>query len=610
MRPPVLALLLCMFAASPAVAAQHLYFTSLSSNALQAFDVGADGSLTANGGTVPVTNPVPVIPSPDGAHVYVGAGDNTVRIFAVSGSGGLGTETSVALSNVSPTGMAIAPDGDHLYLLNQSANNGVVFDIAADGGLVNGRVFPTGSGPAAIALTPDGAHAYVGNSLSGTIDEFSIDASGDLTSIGTIAAAQPTVPAVSPDGRHLYVGHQTNGSIRIFDIQDDGTLAPNAVPSVQAGSGVWHVLASPARAQLFAGDSATSTGLYGWAIGSDGALTAMPGSPFSGTGVTGGLAMTADGAFLFAARMAMPVIRRYAVGDSSATELGSTPDAGEAHPFSLAMSPDQPPSAALTVTAGTAGSASSFDASASTDSDGTIARYDWVFGDGATASTTSPTTTHAYASAGSYSASVTVVDDLGCSTARTHNGQYVQCNGGPGARSASTVGVAAAPSAPSSEPPPATPPAVAPELTGLAVAPRCARRRAVAAGKGHVFSYRLNIAATVRYVITRRDHSPKWPVCPRPGGATPDTYSAVGSGDVSASAGEQSTPLASISRTIRSRRSVRAGRVRIPLARIAQAASKLGYGTYVLTVTASAGGMTSDPASVRFWVLADRVGGQ
>ena len=55
---------------------------------------------------------------------------------------------------------------------------------------------------------------------------------------------------------------------------------------------------------------------------------------------------------------------------------------------------------------------------------------------------------------------------------------------------------------------------------------------------------------------------------------------------------------------------MRAGRVRIPLARIAQAASKLGYGTYVLTVTASAGGMTSDPASVRFWVLADRVGGQ
>ncbi|WP_368280045.1 extracellular catalytic domain type 1 short-chain-length polyhydroxyalkanoate depolymerase [Halomarina oriensis] len=52
-----------------------------------------------------------------------------------------------------------------------------------------------------------------------------------------------------------------------------------------------------------------------------------------------------------------------------------------------------------------------FDATGSTDSDGTVASYDWSFGDGATAS--GATASHAYGSAGSYTATVTVTDDAG-----------------------------------------------------------------------------------------------------------------------------------------------------------------------------------------------------
>ncbi|MFI7589617.1 PKD domain-containing protein [Spongisporangium articulatum] len=55
----------------------------------------------------------------------------------------------------------------------------------------------------------------------------------------------------------------------------------------------------------------------------------------------------------------------------------------------------------------------SFTAAGSADPDGTIASYAWDFGDGSTATTTDPTTTHAYATTGSFTAKVTVTDNGG-----------------------------------------------------------------------------------------------------------------------------------------------------------------------------------------------------
>lgn len=54
-----------------------------------------------------------------------------------------------------------------------------------------------------------------------------------------------------------------------------------------------------------------------------------------------------------------------------------------------------------------------FNASASSDQDGTIVDYAWDFGDGNSSSGSSPTTSHTYASAGTYGLTLTLTDDDG-----------------------------------------------------------------------------------------------------------------------------------------------------------------------------------------------------
>lgn len=92
---------------------------------------------------------------------------------------------------------------------------------------------------------------------------------------------------------------------------------------------------------------------------------------------------------------------------------------------------NQPPTASFTArpTSGTAPLAVSFDGSASSDADGSIASYAWTFGDGGAG--TGSMVAHTYSAAGTFTATLTVTD-----------------NGGATASTSATISVAAVPAAP------------------------------------------------------------------------------------------------------------------------------------------------------------------
>ena len=130
----------------------------------------------------------------------------------------------------------------------------------------------------------------------------------------------------------------------------------------------------------------------------------------------------------------------------TATNTPGTPiTVGGLDPVAVAVTPDQGPAAAFSATAAPADQASSFDASGSSDPDGTVASYHWDFGDGTTQTTTSATTTHTYTTPNAYTVTLTVTDDAGCSTAFVFTGQTASCNAGPQAQTTRqlTIGPAA-----------------------------------------------------------------------------------------------------------------------------------------------------------------------
>lgn len=87
---------------------------------------------------------------------------------------------------------------------------------------------------------------------------------------------------------------------------------------------------------------------------------------------------------------------------------------------------NQPPVASFTST--TSGLTASFNASGSSDSDGSITSYAWNFGDGATGS--GVTQSHTYAAAGTYNVTLTITDNGGLAATKTSSVTVSQGGGG------------------------------------------------------------------------------------------------------------------------------------------------------------------------------------
>ncbi|UQX89356.1 PKD domain-containing protein [Jatrophihabitans telluris] len=109
----------------------------------------------------------------------------------------------------------------------------------------------------------------------------------------------------------------------------------------------------------------------------------------------------------------------YAAGGTYTVVLTVTDNDGTAASVShqvTVTAPNVPPTASFTATPTNLSVA--LDGTASTDTDGTIASYDWDFGDNSTHGTGS-TVSHTYVNAGTYTVKLTVTDDKGAATSTT-----------------------------------------------------------------------------------------------------------------------------------------------------------------------------------------------
>ncbi len=551
-----------------------------------------------------------------------------------------------------PVGIAITPDGSTAYVANFASNSVTPIDTATN---TAGPAIAVGSEPTGIAITPDGKTAYVTNRGGDSVTPIDTTTKTAGSPI-PISVAFPFAIAITPDGRTLYVGGEGNDAVAVIDTTTNTVVdvisltTPSASIAITPDGktayvvGFGGVVTPIDTATNVAGAPfAIGTAPFGIAISPDGQkayvvnefstsvtpfLTATNAAlaPIStGPGLPVDDAITPDGKTLYVTNTddgeggAENAVT--AISTATNTVVGS-PIAVGGLAFEIAITPAQAPIAAFVAqAAATLGTATSFDASASSDARGAIGTYRWEFGDGTGETTTSATTSHTYSAPGTYSVRLTVSDSGGCSTTFVFTGQTALCNGSSRASVVEPVTVASAASGSPASAAPAVKAPSPPIVSQLRARSRCVARVQLAGAPssgsgGLAFSYTLNESASVLYVVKRRDGSPGRRTCGPAPGRTPGSYSEIGgvigpglTGANGVTLGSAaSVPAAHVrtGRTIRlhlARAAMATGRHSVTLAQIAQG-KQLAPGTYVLLVRATdSAGQRSNDATVKFFVV-------
>jgi 6-phosphogluconolactonase len=215
------------------------------------------GALTQIGtGVQAGTNPVNLVPSPDGLAVYVvNKGDSSVQEFLVQGDGSLKSTNTYKITGSSPTAAAIDPAGKFLYVTftyqsgYSSANPGpgglAIFPVSADHSLGTVATVNVGNNPIGVVASYYNHYVYVldqESSPNATVLGFSQNtSSGALTPIGgtsistvagkTVATGYPAgvVPSAIAEeqtSRFVYVTDQAANQLIGYVVQTNGSLVP------------------------------------------------------------------------------------------------------------------------------------------------------------------------------------------------------------------------------------------------------------------------------------------------------------------------------------------------------------------------------------------------
>lgn len=186
------------------------------------------------------TLPAGIAITPDGRRAYVtNRRDATVSV--------IDTKTHTVLTTVPvgyhPANVAISPDGRRAYVTNfgdpipftestvsviDTESNTVVATVPIPG------VGPFGPAPLGVAVTPDGAHVYVVNVLVSTVSviDTATNTVVDTVAVGSSPLAGPRAVAITPDGAHAYVTIFSDNTVSVIE-----TATNTVVDTVDLGAG-------------------------------------------------------------------------------------------------------------------------------------------------------------------------------------------------------------------------------------------------------------------------------------------------------------------------------------------------------------------------------------
>lgn len=321
--------------------------------------------------------------------------------------------------------IAISPNGEMLYAVNYDTDTLIPVNLTT--GAV-GTPIPAGADPEGIAIAPNGATGYVADSGNGSTDTGEVIPINLATNTpGTpIPVPEATFDSVTPNGSTLYV-QSDNSTGDVYPIN----LSTNAVGSpiaTGATSGPYGLALSPDGKMGYAVDYSNHA-IY--------PINLSPGTASAGISVGREPEyplVSPDSKTVYTANYEDDTLTPISTTSLTA---GSPLGVGGEGPGQISIVPNQGPKAAFTTKV--SGATVHLNGRKSSDSDGTVAEYEWSFGDGKRATTTGPTTSHTYKKAGRYKVKLTVVDNEGCSNQQVYTNQELSCNGTSAAVATRTV---------------------------------------------------------------------------------------------------------------------------------------------------------------------------
>ncbi len=290
---------------------------------------------------------------PGVAYVFVGSDDGNIRVATFDRSAGtVGTFTAYA-AGTNPAFLALAPDGKHMFAVDESAHRVLAFAVDRGTGAITARGGrdSTSTGPTHLSVDATGRWLLVAHYTGGRYAIFPIASDGQLGAATDSAdiGGNAHFIAAEPSNRFVYV--PCLGANYVAQRSFDGTAgklrplaapAPSAVPSV-TGAGPRHLALRRDGNFGFVVNERNST-VTSYAIDPDtGALTAgasvstLP-SGFAGNNTGAGIAITPDGNFLFASNRGHNSIASFAIAATTGalTALSHTATDG-ATPRAIAL---------------------------------------------------------------------------------------------------------------------------------------------------------------------------------------------------------------------------------------------------------------------------------
>jgi YVTN family beta-propeller protein len=395
--------LFCLATAN-ASAAPLLWASNFGEDTVSSVD-SATGREVGSPITVPA-EPESIAITPNGRRaVVLGDGEGTVTVIDTATRTPMKTfdlESSVGT-------VAISPDGQSAYVTSPSDEEITVMD--PETAKLIGSV-PVGSPVGSVAFSPDGTFALVGTGTEdlAVVDTASEEVVGEPIPIGGFVSSI----VFAPDGATAYATSNAIDEIAVIDVALGEVV--RSIPMPLGSAGPRSLAMSPDGRDIYVG-STEPPAIHEIEI----AQGRSVGEPITLPIVPNEIALTPDGANALVA--GGEVLRVNLAAERAEPPFGA---AGN-DVFGFAIAPDQSPTGAFNAPSATAGTPATFSGAASTDVDGSVVSWNWAFGDGGTA--TGVSAVHAYAAAGTYDATLSVVDDEGCGEKLVFTGRTAYCSG-------------------------------------------------------------------------------------------------------------------------------------------------------------------------------------